>query len=255
MSNNNNLVKNTIDSALGVSSTFEMPSLDFDFDFDFNIDPEIVTMIKIAVFSLLGLAVVIEIVYYFNKIIKIKLMEPSNALILENNLSSNPLVIPNCEIVKPLDNFNFTLEFTINIDNYYHNYGYWKHIFHKGDQIQDGKDFVYGLDDWHKIQSDIKDQCPAAWLHPTKNNIRFVIMTDKGVEYVDIEDIPTQTDVKIKLIVVDNTIFLYIGEVLKRVYTVSGKLVYNQGPLYFHHKKTYSGELKLFKYYPKAHDV
>jgi hypothetical protein len=248
--NNNNLVRNTIDSALGTSSIFET-----DLDFNLDLDPEIVAKIKIVVLALIGIGIVVGLVYYFNKIIRVKLMEPSNALIMENNLSNNPIVIPNCEITKPLDNFNFTLEFTIHIENYYQNYGYWRHIFHKGDMIRDGKTFNYGLEDWDSLIVDIPDQCPAAWLHPAKNSIRFVVMTERGIEYVDIEDIPTQTDVAIKLIVVNNSIFLYINKILKRVYTVTGKLVYNQGPMYFHHNKTYSGELKLFKYYPKAHDV
>jgi len=248
---NNNLVRNTIESALGPSETFKLPSLDL----DFNLDPEIVTKIKIIVMALIGIGIVVGLIFYFHKIIRVTLMEPSNALILENNLSSNPILIPNCEITKPLDNFNFTLEFTIYIENYYHNYGYWRHIFHKGDIIRDGDPFNYALEDWDKIIVNIPDQCPAAWLHPNKNSIRFVVMTAKGIEYVDIEDIPTQTDVHIKLIVLNNNIFLYRDKMLKRVYTVTGKLVHNRGSMYFHHNKTYSGELKLFKYYPKAHEV
>jgi len=77
-----------------------------------------------------------------------------------------------------IDQFSFS--FWITVQDWYQNFSYWRHIFHKGTQIDKSenrhfKTLVYYS--WEKLTNDFPDQTIGAWLTPFQNNLRLGITT------------------------------------------------------------------------------
>ena len=242
-----------------------------------------ITLIVISVVILISL-----LIYYFVK--KGSSNEHYKVGFKMNNiLTSNMSVFPNCEIPKPLDDVNYTINFTIFIDNFYENYGGWRHIFHKGNALDDkflNYKYIDEMNDgWDELVADIPKQNPGLWLHPNTNNLRFAIETEYNydycpdseaapyssinknngkepiehatkysLQYFDIEDIPVKTEVTLTFVINNNVINMYYNGILKKVFTIKGLPILNKGPLYIHYPNTYAGELKVYEYYPKKLD-
>jgi hypothetical protein len=100
---------------------------------------------------------------------------------LISNLNSNSrVVIDKSKVPSPplIDQFSFS--FWITIYDWYSNYSYWRHIFHKGtpfDQQKNKKIKTIQIRNWEQIVEDFPEQCIGAWLTPFQNNIRLAITT------------------------------------------------------------------------------
>jgi hypothetical protein len=81
--------------------------------------------------------------------------------------------IPNSKISIPVFPDQFTFSFWINVKDWYVNYSYWRHIFHKG--TGGVKKFEYH--NWEQIADKVPEQCIGAWLSPFQNNIRIAVTT------------------------------------------------------------------------------
>ena len=208
-----------------------------------------------------------------------------NAMILGKIDTSLYTVIPSVELIKPFDGFNYSLVFSINIQNFYHNYGYWRHIMHIGSAINEDKVLEYpsgGNDhlNWEMIEADFPQQNPGFWLHPVKNIIRLVITSEQNeftdypehaqpstkyipsdtqikqyskkiINTIDLHDIPINRDVSLGFVIEGNSVRYYIDGVLRSVFTFNGKAFDNNGAMYIHRNKTYSGRINNLKFYPK----
>jgi len=207
------------------------------------------------------------------------------AMILGKIDTSVYTVIPSIEVMKPLDGFNYSLVFSINISNFYHNYGYWRHIFHIGTSINEDKVLQYpsgGQDDlnWSVVEADFPQQNPGFWLHPVKNTIRMVLTTEQNeftkypehaqpdtvfdepetevrsynsniINTIDLTNIPINRDVSLGFIFQGNSVRYFIDGVLRSVFTFNGKPFGNNGAMYIHRNKTYTGKINSLKLYPK----
>jgi len=181
-----------------------------------------------------------------------------NRLIIENIYSTKNLVIDNNKINSSYDGITYSLVLDINITDYYENYGYWRHIFHKGNQIIENK-FEYFNEDysgWDDLVLMNEVQNPGLWLHPTKNYLRFCLETGsntieqtKQIEYIDVE-VATNTLIKLGIIVYNNQVIIYKNGKLVKIKQLKGVPEFNKGDLYFNIDKTYSGLLSRFIYYP-----
>jgi hypothetical protein len=95
--------------------------------------------------------------------------------------STNKSKVPISNIPNPVFPDHFTYSFWINIKDWYHNYSYWRHIFHKGSPFDKSvksngfKTFKYR--NWEEITDNLPEQCIGAWLTPFQNNIRIAITT------------------------------------------------------------------------------
>ena len=236
--------------------------------------------VVVGVVILIGLA----IYYYIKK--RDERLHLKSSFNVENVSTSIVHTYPNCEITPPLDYISYTLKFTINIEDFYENFGSWRHILHKGTALDDSHMNYRYYDElnngWDELSSDLPAQNPGIWLHPNNNNIRFAIQTvyDKdycpeseaapfssfkknrgkgpyehdnkfSLQFFDIKDIPTRQDVSLAMTIVNNIVNVYVNGTLTDIYTVKGFPVFNKGPLYIHHPNTYSGKIVNLDYYPK----
>jgi hypothetical protein len=83
--------------------------------------------------------------------------------------------IPGNKISNPYMLGNFCYSFNLTIYDFYLNYGYWRHIFHKGTDIGSGSTLNY--QSWENLVKDIPNQIIGVWLAPFSNNLRIAITT------------------------------------------------------------------------------
>ena len=68
---------------------------------------------------------------------------------------------------------NFCYSFAITIKDFYKNYGYWRHVFHRGTQITD----TLNYQSWENLVNDIPIQTIGVWIAPFTNNLRIAVTT------------------------------------------------------------------------------
>ena len=81
---------------------------------------------------------------------------------------------------------NFSILFWINLKDWYENFGYWKHILHKGSHMEGRTNYT----NWEDIIRVYPDQCPGLWLSPYTNNLRIAITTFAKKTLREIPDEP-----------------------------------------------------------------
>ena len=85
----------------------------------------------------------------------------------------NELVILNQVLPKPALENRFVISFWLNIRDWYNNFEYWKHVFHKGTSVEG--QILYK--DWEDVIVDYPEQYPGFWLAPFTNNLRICVTT------------------------------------------------------------------------------
>ena len=78
---------------------------------------------------------------------------------------------------------DFCFSFNITITDFYHNFGTWRHIFHKGTSMKDpdSSGYVSDYQNWENIVADYPDQCIGVWLAPYTNNMRICYTTVSNI--------------------------------------------------------------------------
>ena len=84
--------------------------------------------------------------------------------------------ISGMKITNPYMLGNFCYSFNLTIYDFYKNYGYWRHIFHKGTDISTGTTLNY--QSWENLVKDIPNQVIGVWLAPFTNNLRIAVSTN-----------------------------------------------------------------------------
>jgi len=147
----------------------------------------------------------------------------------------------------PTENESSTWCFWMRIDDWYHRYGLWKNIMVKGTEVEVEDDFRWNV---------LKKQCPGVWLTPSQNNIRCVFNTkiyknfnyDNYLEYCQINDIPIGEWVFVALVLIDQTVAIYINGELERTCVFDGKPEYNNGPLHVNYSGGFNGKFGALRY-------
>ncbi len=129
----------------------------------------------------------------------------------------------------------------------------FKHIFHKG-----SNDMYIGSGN-SKYRNLPLLQSPGVWLYPNQNklNIRFNTYNneDKSVyETCDIGNIPINKWVHISIILIGNSVDVYVNCNLKKRQKLSGIPKLNDGDLYINQFGGFNGYLSRFRYYNYAID-
>jgi hypothetical protein len=91
------------------------------------------------------------------------------------SLILNPTIVKNLYIPPPPFIGQFMYSFWINISDWYENFNAWKHVFHKGSEL-DYKNVVDYVQ-WDNIVQSISDQSIGVWLTPFTNNLRICLTT------------------------------------------------------------------------------
>jgi hypothetical protein len=249
--------------------------------------------IQKPIFSFIFICIVIYVVYMiYTKYLKKKIMG-NKYLLFSNKNTRSPLLIPNNEIKtnkdkdenvnntigrlqNPLDEYSFTLILKMNIEEYYTNMGYWKHILHKGTKSSDLYESTkYNENEWELIKKEYNYMCPGLWLHPSENKMRVVFdvfqledvqpeehalqissVTEltpierktQGFplikqEIIDVPDIPLKKDTTIIIEVDRTSVSVSIDGKYKIFHTLSGLIKINNGPMEVHKKPTYNGKI------------
>ena len=71
---------------------------------------------------------------------------------------------------------HFSYSFNLTIYDFYKNYGSWRHVFHKGTTLDDGK--LINYQSWENLVKDFPNQCIGVWLAPFTNNLRIAVTTE-----------------------------------------------------------------------------
>jgi len=107
--------------------------------------------------------------------------EPKQGIILHSNIkSSSRLIIPNKKIGIPPIMENYSYTFWLYVDDWYDNYSYWRHIFHKGSSIdKDVNKKLKTLEyrDWEQIMTDLPEQNLGVLISPFQNTLRICLTT------------------------------------------------------------------------------
>ena len=72
----------------------------------------------------------------------------------------------------------FSYSFNLTIYDFYENYGSWRHVFHKGTQIDEGSTINY--QSWENLVKDFPIQTIGVWLAPFTNNLRIAVTTQRA---------------------------------------------------------------------------
>jgi hypothetical protein len=182
---------------------------------------------------------------------------------------------------------SFTFSFWITVNDWYENFRFWKHIFHKGTEINDRINYT----NWEDVIDSCPEQCPGFWLSPFTNNIRIAVTTRskessinianhpnlhpckdslcyiksqlnkeedtryvKSVEFHDIKNIPINLPVFIVARFIKHLVEIYINGKLRDTVHLVGEPIFNYGNLQIMYPKTFKGNLQNINYYSEEID-
>ena len=100
--------------------------------------------------------------------------------LITNLLSTKYAMIPPKDLPYPPFPDSYSYHFVLNIQDWYVNYSYWRHIFHKGTPIDgsvNNKNKPIQYSNWEEIVNDLPEQTIGCWLSPYQNNLRVAVTT------------------------------------------------------------------------------
>jgi len=177
------------------------------------------------------------------------------------------LNIPYSKLSTSTDN-SCTFSFSIYISSWYQNLDAWKHVFHRGSEVDESCIISSSLP-WNEI----KDQCPGVWLSPKVNDMR-IVLNGKRLEksctnsssgtgsketvvfnYVDIPNIPIGAWFHIAIIIMKNKLEIYKnGDLMQTSWFLESPIISDKN-VYFGLGTTFSGFISNFVYIPNEIDM
>lgn len=93
--------------------------------------------------------------------------------------ADKPRSVNKYKFIPPGIQGDFCFSFSITITDFYHNFGSWRHVFHKGTGMKDpdSGEYINDYQNWENIVSEYPDQCIGVWLAPYTNNMRICFTT------------------------------------------------------------------------------
>lgn len=234
---------------------------------------ELIKKHKVKIICISILLLVIILIYIFYK----KPLSFNNEFLYEYINSNSPTEIDKQDVLMPKYGTDSTISLNIKIDKYYENYRIWRHIMHKGTQIDTKNIMMY--DNWNDISRHVKDQFSGLWLnanldklrlcftteitskykireHPSANafpttyDIRPDNVLDIELEYFDIPEVIVNKKFHICWTINDRNIEVYINGVLRHTFVTQGRILTNNGNFYFNYPVTYFGFIENFRHIP-----
>lgn len=200
------------------------------------------TLLKVALFIIIFIVILYIIKYFYTN--------------YENNITNAPMLLPGSKDAKhglvvsqdpkntnyipilPSDGqegIEFSYSFWIEIEDFNYKSGQWKHIFHKGNS------------------SSYPNRAPGVWIHPNTNAIRVYMNTqDKILEYVDIDNIPTQKWLHIVIVLRNKNLDIYVNGYLKARKVLSSIPRQNSGDLWVNMFGGFEGYVSNIQYFNSA---
>lgn len=196
-------------------------------------------------------------------------------------------IVPTGSIPYPPFPNQFAISFWVEINDFYHNFGYWRNIFHRGESHNQKMKYR----SWEQVINDLPSQTPGLWMAPFQNNLRLVYSTQqtlkggftkerpsehaqapedkqflvadetrsnlpdqyvKYMEYSDLGEIPIGKPVFICFVFHDKSIEYYLDGKLRKTFILEGSPVIPSGQLFIKQKESYNGYLDDLKYHIDA---
>ena len=196
---------------------------------------------------LIGVIIIIYCVLYFRKKSTFYINDGISLDKIEHTLYN----VISKDIKKPIVENDISYSFWIYLKEFYYNFSKWKHIFHKGTNIENKQlDYSY----WNNIETEIPEQSIGIWMHPHTNNLRICATTENGIEYTDIEDIPQNEAIHISITISNQTLNIYRNSKLTITKVFGDRISINTKPMYFNFPFTFNGTLYNFLYLPRTPD-
>ena len=145
----------------------------------------------------IGIAVIILIIlcYFLGKYLYRRFFKKNKTetqkLHIEHISSQSTDTIMNDNITPPRNGYDYSVSFWFYIDDFYDNFGVWRHIMHKGSY--NGTD-VLNFEDWNTLSANIREQQPGLWVHPDKPVVRFAVTIHPDKEYCGIFNTSTKCE-------------------------------------------------------------
>ena len=196
---------------------------------------------------LIGVIIIIYSFIYFRK----KSTFYTNDGISLDKIEHTSYNVISKDIKKPIIENDISYSFWIYLKEFYYNFSKWKHIFHKGTNVENKQlDYSY----WNNIETEIPEQSIGIWMHPHTNNLRICATTESGIEYTDIEDIPQNEAIHISITISNKTLNIYRNKKLTITKVFGDRISINTKPMYFNFPFTFNGTLYNFLYLPRTPD-
>jgi hypothetical protein len=176
----------------------------------------------------------------------------NDSLVLyKNEPISTKQFIKNSRFTPPIS--GYAISFTLLISDFYSDYSTWRHILHKGSQLEPSENTNF---DSLNSQGTNR-QYPGIWLHPETNSLRIVLSTQKKKnETFDIEHIDVGNWTEICLNIHGRTCEVYINGLLTRTFECKSEIEYNSGDMYILYGDNVQwGKIKNVRYIPNYLDA
>lgn len=205
------------------------------------------------------LFLILAIVYMYNKLQTSNLsLFLGTGLHIETVRSDYSNLIPSCNIATPKLEGKFSYGFWMYIKDFYFNSecNCWKHIFHKGTDIED-RELKYKYDEWDSLIHDVSEQSVGLWLSPKKNNLRIAFNLDNDnnsiieMGNVDIVNVPIMELFHIVININNNFIEIYMNGNLYLSKQFKKNIVFNRKDLFFNNENSYRGTMYNYCYIPR----
>ena len=184
-------------------------------------------------YGILSVLIIVYLVRIYMK--KRKAYLEKNPVFFQDGIDpKKKLRIPGTKFLKSDNGTEATFFFWTYVDNLVYKYGSWKDIFIKG---RPGSHIA---------------QCPAAWIHPKKNSMRFEISTDVKMDKIDVDDFPIRKWFSSAIVIRGTQVEIYRDAMLVKTQNLSGNMRENSGDLWIGNYGGYGGNLSCVQYFSKA---
>lgn len=139
-----------------------------------NMDKKVIIII-VLVLTIIVIGIVLGIYFYRRSVIN------NQIITIDRQSPINMYTIFDQDIVAPKDGFNYSIAFFIYLDDYVEKSQYWRHILHKGTELNNDKVIEYK--NWNNLKANINEQSPGIWLIPNSTKIRISFTTHITKKY------------------------------------------------------------------------
>jgi len=106
-----------------------------------------------------------------------------DTLYIEQQDSNKRTVFEHSYIKEPKNGFDYSMCFFIYNNDYTNNFEYWKHVLHKGSNV----DYNHKTNNWSNLiernDRTYQDQNPGIWMNPTNTKMRLAFSTQQNYNY------------------------------------------------------------------------
>ena len=199
--------------------------------------------------------------YYYYQLYKN--IDDSRSLVLYqrepvNSFGRSP--VSPTEFVQPTIYGTSSYSMWLYIQEWYANYGLWKHIFHRGTPVKPNCNVRIA---WNTVE----DQGPGLWFDKHTNNLRIAFTTrmtvttscnpkktktTKIIEFTEIKNIPVQKWFQFGIVLDNRKLECYVNGLLHHTFVFEGDPVLTREAGFFGLGSTYAGQIGNFRYMPLA---